>query len=89
MPHRWGMVVDLDKCTGCEACVTACHAENNIPTVGADEAARGRAMHWMRVERYWEGEFPEARVKFRPVLCQHCDNAPCEAVCPTYASHQT
>ena len=87
MPHRWGMVVDLDKCTGCEACVTACHAENNIPTVGADEAARGRAMHWMRVERYWEGEFPEARVKFRPVLCQHCDNAPCEAVCPTYASH--
>ena len=54
-----------------------------------DEAARGRAMHWMRVERYCEGDFPDVRVKFRPVLCQQCDNAPCEAVCPTYASHQT
>jgi Fe-S-cluster-containing dehydrogenase component len=89
MAHRWGMVVDLDKCTGCEACVTACHAENNIPTVGAEEAARGRAMHWMRVERYWEGDFPDVKVKFRPVLCQQCDNAPCESVCPTYASHHT
>jgi Fe-S-cluster-containing dehydrogenase component len=87
MAKRWGMVVDLDKCTGCEACVTACHAENNIPTVGAQEAARGRAMHWIRVERYWEGEFPDAKLSFRPVLCQQCDNAPCEAVCPTYASH--
>ena len=89
MAHRWGMVVDLDKCTGCEACVTACHAENNIPTAGATEAARGRAMHWLRVERYWEGDFPDVQVKFKPVMCQHCDNAPCEAVCPTYASHQT
>ncbi len=86
---RWGMVVDLDWCTGCAACVTACHAENNIPTVGPEQAARGRAMHWLRVERYWEGEFPDARLKFRPVMCQHCDAAPCEAVCPTYASHQT
>ena len=81
------MAVDLDKCTGCEACVTACHAENNIPTVSAQQAARGRAMHWIRVERYYEGDFPDVRVKFRPVLCQHCDNAPCEAVCPTYAAH--
>ena len=87
MPHRWGMAVDLDRCTGCEACVTACHAENNIPTVGPDQAARGRAMHWIRVERYWEGEFPDVSVKFRPVLCQQCDSAPCEPVCPTYASH--
>src|SRR5688572_21322427 len=86
MPHRWGMAVDLDRCTGCEACVAACHAENNIPIAGADEAARGRAMHWIRVERYWEGEFPDVSVKFRPVLCQQCDNAPCEPVCPTYAS---
>src|SRR4030095_1759153 len=53
MPHRWGMTVDLDRCTGCEACVVACHAENNIPTVGPAEASRGRAKHWMRVERYW------------------------------------
>lgn len=89
MAHRWGLVVDLDGCTGCGACVTACHAENNIPTAGAQEAARGRAMHWMRVERYWEGEYPDVSVKFRPVLCQQCDNAPCEAVCPTYAAHQT
>ncbi len=87
MPHKWGMVVDLDRCTGCEACVVACRAENNIPTVGADEAARGRAIHWIRVERYWEGEFPDARLKFMPVLCQHCDAAPCEPVCPTYASY--
>jgi molybdopterin-containing oxidoreductase family iron-sulfur binding subunit len=69
--------------------VTACRAENNIPTVGDAQAARGRAMHWIRVERYWEGEFPDVRVKFRPVLCQHCDAAPCEPVCPTYASHHT
>ena len=89
MSHRWGMVVDLDKCTGCEACVVACHAENNIATAGPEEAARGRAMHWLRVERYWEGEFPNARLKFRPVMCQQCDAAPCESVCPTYASHHT
>jgi Fe-S-cluster-containing dehydrogenase component len=89
MAHRWGMVVDLDRCTGCGACVTACHAENNIPTVGPDQASRGRAMHWLRVERYWEGEFPDARLTFRPVMCQQCDAAPCESVCPTYASHHT
>jgi len=87
--YKWGMAVDLDRCTGCEACVTACRAENNIPTVGAEEAARGRAIHWMRVERYWEGEFPDVTVKFRPVLCQQCDDAPCEPVCPTYASYHT
>jgi molybdopterin-containing oxidoreductase family iron-sulfur binding subunit len=83
------MVVDLDRCTGCEACVVACHAENNIPTAGPALAARGRAIHWLRVERYWEGEFPDARLKFRPVMCQQCDAAPCEPVCPTYASHHT
>jgi Fe-S-cluster-containing dehydrogenase component len=89
MPHHWAMVVDVDRCTGCEACVVACHAENNIPTVGDDQADRGRAMHWMRVERYWEGEFPNARLRFQPVMCQQCEAAPCEPVCPTYASYHT
>jgi len=87
MAHRWGMVIDLDRCTGCEACVAACHAENNIATVGDAEAARGRAMHWIHVERYWDGEFPNVRVGFRPIPCQQCDAAPCEPVCPTYASY--
>jgi molybdopterin-containing oxidoreductase family iron-sulfur binding subunit len=87
MARQWGMVIDLDRCTGCEACVVACHAENNIATVGEDQAARGRAMHWIRVERYWEGNFPEVRVTYRPVLCQQCGDAPCESVCPTYASY--
>lgn len=81
------MAVDLDRCTGCEACVIACRAENNIPTVGEQQAQMGRAMHWIRVERYYEGEFPNVKVKFQPVLCQQCDNAPCEPVCPTYASY--
>jgi len=89
MPHKWAMVIDLDRCTGCEACVVACHAENNIATAGPDQAARGRAKHWIRVERSWEGEFPNARVRFQPVLCQQCDDAPCEPVCPTYASYHT
>jgi Fe-S-cluster-containing dehydrogenase component len=89
MPKKWGLAVDLDRCTGCGACVTACHAENNIPTVGPEQAGRGRAMHWLRVERYWEGDFPDVRLKFRPVMCQQCDAAPCEPVCPTYASHHT
>ena len=87
MAHRWGMVIDSDRCTGCEACVAACHAENNIATVGDKQATRGRAMHWIHVERYWEGEFPNVRVRFRPVPCQQCDAAPCEPVCPTYASY--
>jgi Fe-S-cluster-containing dehydrogenase component len=89
MPHKWAMVIDLDRCTGCEACVVACHAENNIATAGDDQAARGRAKHWIRVERYWEGEFPNARIRFQPVLCQQCDDAPCEPVCPTFASYHT
>jgi Fe-S-cluster-containing dehydrogenase component len=84
---QWGMTIDLDRCTGCEACVVACHAENNLPVVGEAEAAKGRAHHWIRVERYWEGEFPNVKAKFLPVLCQHCEAAPCEPVCPTYATY--
>ena len=87
MEHRWGMAIDLDRCTGCEACVVACHAENNLPVSNADQAAKGRTAHWIRVDRYYEGEFPDVKVKYRPVLCQQCDNAPCEPVCPTYATY--
>jgi Fe-S-cluster-containing dehydrogenase component len=89
MMARWGMTVDLDRCTGCEACVTACHSENNIATVGPEQAAMGRPLHWIRVERYWEGEYPDVKLKFRPVMCQQCGDAPCEPVCPTYASYHT
>lgn len=88
MAHRWGMAIDLDRCTGCEACVAACHAENNIPISSPEEAAKGRAQHWIRVEHYYEGEFPDIKARHMPVLCQHCDNAPCEPVCPVYATYQ-
>jgi len=87
--RRWGMVIDLDRCTGCQACVVACHAENNIPVVGEQEAARGHSMHWIRIERYWEGEYPNVKARFMPVLCQHCGAAPCEPVCPVFATYHT
>jgi Fe-S-cluster-containing dehydrogenase component len=86
---QWAMVIDLDRCTGCEACVVACRVENNIPTVGPEEAAKGRSINWIRIERYIEGEFPDVKVKFMPVLCQHCEEAPCEPVCPVYATYHT
>src|SRR6185503_11294218 len=87
--HKWEMVIDLDRCTGCEACVVACHAENNIRIAGPEESARSRSINWIRVERYFEGEFPDVRVRFMPVLCQQCDEAPCEPVCPVYATYHT
>lgn len=86
--HRWGMAIDLDRCTGCQACVAACHAENNLPLSDPESAAKGRAVHWIRVDRYYEGEFPDIRVKYMPVLCQQCDEAPCEPVCPVYATYK-
>src|SRR5438552_943432 len=84
---EWAMVIDLDRCTGCEACVAACRAENNVPTRVEEECAKGRHQSWIRVERYLEGEFPDVRARFIPVLCQHCDNAPCEPVCPVFATY--
>jgi molybdopterin-containing oxidoreductase family iron-sulfur binding subunit len=81
------MVVDLDRCTGCQACVVACHIENNIPSVAEEEAVKRRTMHWIRIERYWEGEYPDVRARFMPVLCQHCIEAPCEPVCPVFATY--
>ncbi|HET6795778.1 MAG TPA: molybdopterin-dependent oxidoreductase, partial [Gemmatimonadales bacterium] len=89
---RWGMAIDLAKCTGCQACVTACYAENNIPTVGEGEIRKGREMTWMRIERYWEGGEAlnePVTARFVPMLCQHCSNAPCEPVCPVYAAYHT
>ncbi len=86
---RWAMIVDLDRCTGCQACVVACQAENNVPTVGEAETAKGRWLHWIHVERYWEGEYPNIKARFMPVMCQQCSEAPCEPVCPVFATYHT
>jgi anaerobic selenocysteine-containing dehydrogenase/Fe-S-cluster-containing dehydrogenase component len=86
--YRWAMVVDLDRCIGCGACATACYAENSLGVVGLERVLEGREMSWLEVQRYHDPERME-RITFLPMLCQHCDNAPCESVCPVYAPHHS
>ncbi len=100
-PYMWAMAIDLNKCIGCGACVVACYAENNLPVVGKEHYATGHAMHWMRIERYWdepdgkadidvaESEYPERGAHYIPMLCQQCNHAPCEPVCPVAATYHS
>lgn len=86
---RWGMVIDLDKCTGCQACTAACMAENNAPVVEREEASLGRTIHWNEVLYPMEGEYPRVKARTLPLPCMHCDNPPCVRVCPVGATYKS
>jgi molybdopterin-containing oxidoreductase family iron-sulfur binding subunit len=90
--YKWAMAIDLDTCSGCNACSVACYAENNLPVVGKEKFDAGHQMHWMRIERYWDEDgrdFPDQGAQFLPMMCQQCEAAPCETVCPAGATNHT